>query len=67
MKERENARSASSLMLAQKKSGYDSQATRRALFDSVTALRPEIRPYDWQIDVAESLALVLDATVFSGT
>ena len=54
-------------MLTQKKSGYDSQATRRALFDSVTALHPEIRPYNWQIDVAESLALGLDATVISGT
>ena len=50
-----------------KKTGYDSQATRRILSDSVTALRPEIKPYDWQVNVAEALALGLDATVIAGT
>jgi ATP-dependent helicase YprA (DUF1998 family) len=50
-----------------KKAGYDSQATRRKLCDSVTALCPTIKPYGWQIDVSEALALGLDATVIAGT
>ena len=40
--------------------GYDSQATRHLLSDTVTALCPTIKPYDWQVDVAEALALGLD-------
>lgn len=55
------------MVCASWKPGYDSQATRRILSDSVTALRPEIKPYDWQIDVAEALVLGLDATVIAGT
>ena len=50
-----------------KREGYDLLATRRALSDSVTARYPVITPYDWQIDVAEALALGLDATVIAGT
>ena len=50
-----------------KKTGYDSQVTRHMLSDSVTTLRPEIKPYDWQVDVAEALALDLDATIIAGT
>ena len=50
-----------------KRAGYDSQATRRALAESVTARYPAIQPYDWQIDIAEALALGLDATVIAGT
>ena len=30
-------------------------------------LCPKIKPYNWQIDVAEALALGLDATVVAGT
>ena len=48
-------------------SHYDSQATRHALSNSVTALHPTITPYDWQIDLAETLTLVLDATVIAGS
>jgi superfamily II DNA helicase RecQ len=33
----------------------------------VTALCPTIKPYGWQIDVSEALALGLDATVIAGT
>ena len=66
--EREREHSFSLLSDARtKKSGYDSQATRHSLSDSVTTLRPEIKPYDWQIDVAEALGLGLDATVIAGT
>ena len=50
-----------------KKVGYNSQATRRTLAESVTARCPAINPYDWQIDVAEAVALGLDATVIAGT
>ena len=50
-----------------KRAGYNSQATRHAFSDSVTALCPKIKPYDWQIDVAEALALGLDTTVVAGT
>ena len=50
-----------------KRAGYDSQATRRTLAESVTARYPAIQPYDWQIDIAEALALGLDATVIAGT
>jgi superfamily II DNA/RNA helicase len=50
-----------------KKEGYDSQGTRRTLSSSVTALCPTITPYDWQIDLAEALALGLDATVIADT
>ena len=50
-----------------KKEGYDSQATRHTLSNSVTALCPAITPYDWQIDLAEALTLGLDATVIAGT
>ena len=50
-----------------KRVGYDSQATRNTFCDSVTALCPKITPYDWQTDVAEALALGLDATVVAGT
>ena len=49
------------------KEGYDSRTTRHALSTSVTALCPAITPYEWQIDVAEALALGLDATVIAGT
>lgn len=50
-----------------KKSGYDSAVTRQKLSDSaITTLCPAIKPYDWQIDVAEALALGLDATVVAG-
>ena len=41
------------------------------LFDtlsaSVTARCPAITPYAWQIDLAETLTLGLDATVIAGT
>ena len=50
-----------------KREGYDSQATRRILSDSVTARCPAITPYDWQLDLAEALILGLDATVIAGT
>jgi ATP-dependent helicase YprA (DUF1998 family) len=50
-----------------KKEGYDSLATRRALSDSVTTLCPAITPYEWQVDLAEVLALGLNATVIAGT
>ena len=50
-----------------RKGGYDSQATRRTLSNSVTALCPAIMPYEWQIDLAEALTLGLDATVIAGT
>ena len=50
-----------------KKEGYDSQGTRHMLSSSVTALCPAIKPYDWQIDLAEALTLGLDATVIAGT
>jgi len=50
-----------------KKEGYDSQAIRRTLSDSVTALCPTITPYDWQVDLAEALTLGLDSTVIAGT
>ena len=50
-----------------KKVGYNSQSTRRTLAESVTARCPAINPYDWQIDVAEAVALGLDATVIAGT
>ena len=46
-----------------KRAGYDSQATRRILSDSVTNSCPTITPYDWQLDLAEALILGLDATV----
>jgi ATP-dependent helicase YprA (DUF1998 family) len=50
-----------------RKAGYNSQDTRHALSDSVTAGCPAITPYDWQIDLAEALTLGLDATVIAGT
>ena len=50
-----------------KREGYDSQATRRTLSDSVTKLCTTITPYDWQLDLAEALILGLDATVIAGT
>ena len=50
-----------------KRVGYDSQATRRTLAKSVTARCPAIKPYDWQIDVAEAVVLGLDTTVIAGT
>ena len=50
-----------------KKEGYDSQSTRRTLSSSITARCPTITPYDWQIDLAEALALGLDATFIAGT
>ena len=50
-----------------KKAGYNSQVTWRMLSDSVMALRLEIKPYNWQVDVAEALSLGLDATVIAGT
>ena len=50
-----------------RKGGYDSQATRRTLSNSVTALCPAIMPYERQIDLAEALTLGLDATVIAGT
>ena len=46
---------------------YNSQATRRTLVGSVTARCPAIKPYDWQIDIAEAVALGLDTTVIAGT
>ena len=49
------------------KEGYNSLATRRTLSDAVTALRPAITPYDWQVDLTEALTLGLDATVIAGT
>ena len=49
------------------KEGYDSRATRHTLSASVSAMCPTITPYEWQIDVAEALALGLDATVIAGT
>ena len=64
----EHARELSFTLLSDartKKPGYDSQATRRTLSSSVTALRPEIKLYDWQINVAEDLVLGLDATVIA--
>ena len=48
-----------------KKEGYDSQSTRRTLSSPITARCPTITPYDWQIDLAEALALGLDVTVIS--
>ena len=66
--ERERELSYNLLSVAPAKSdGYDSQATRRTLSDSVTALCPTITPYDWQLDLAEALTLGLDATVIAGT
>jgi len=50
-----------------KKEGYNSQSIRRTLSSSITARCPTITPYDWQIDLAEALALGLDATVIAGT
>jgi ATP-dependent helicase YprA (DUF1998 family) len=50
-----------------KRAGYDSQAIRHALSNSVTVRCPTITPYDWQVDVAEALALGLDATVIART
>jgi len=50
-----------------KREGYDSEATRRTLSDSVTRLCPAITPYDWQLDLAEALILGLDATLIAGT
>ena len=50
-----------------KRVGYNSQATRRTLAKSVTARCPTIKPYDWQIDVAEAVVLGLDTTVIAGT
>ena len=50
-----------------KRVGYNSQATRCTLAESVTARCPAITPYHWQIDVAEAVALGLDATVIAGT
>ena len=50
-----------------KRAGYDSQAIRDVLSNAVTARCLTIVPYDWQIDVAEALALGLDATVIAGT
>ena len=40
-----------------KKEGYDSHAVRHTLSASVTARRPAITPYAWQIDLAEALTL----------
>ena len=37
------------------------------LSSSVTALYPTIKPYNWQIDLAEALTLRLAATVIAGT
>ena len=50
-----------------KRDGYDSQATRCALSDSVARRCPTITPYEWQLDVAEAVILGLDATVIAGT
>ena len=50
-----------------KREGYDSQAIRHTLSDSVTKLCPTITPYDWQLDLAEALILGLDATVIAST
>jgi len=50
-----------------KKEGYNSQSIRRTLSNSITARCPTITPYDRQIDLAEALALGLDATVIAGT
>ena len=50
-----------------KKAGYDSEDTRSTFSDAVAAVCPVIKPYDWQLDVAEALALGLDATVIAGT
>ena len=46
-----------------KKARYNSQATRHTvLSDSVAPLCPAVKPYDWQTDVSEALALGLDVT-----
>ena len=50
-----------------KRVGYNSQATRHTLAESVAARCPAVNPYDWQIDVAEAVALGLNATVIAGT
>ena len=50
-----------------KRASYNSQATQHTFSDSITALCPKIKLYDWQIDIAEALALGLDATVVAGT
>ena len=50
-----------------KKTGYNSEGTRKAFSDAVTAACPTIKPYDWQLDVAEALTLGLDATIIAGT
>ena len=50
-----------------KRVGYDSQATRRTLAESVIARCPVIKSYDWQIDVAEVVVLGLYTTVIAGT
>ena len=49
------------------KEGYNPLATRRTSSDAVTALYPVITLYDWQVDLAEGLALGLDATVIART
>jgi bloom syndrome protein len=66
--ERERERSLKLLSDARmKRAGYDSQATRHTLAQSVAALCPTIKPYDWQLDVAEAVALGLDTTLIAGT
>ncbi|KAJ7820644.1 hypothetical protein B0H14DRAFT_3472172 [Mycena olivaceomarginata] len=51
---------------ARKKNGYDWEATRR---DLTRPPEEEYKkpPYDWQIDVAETILLGLDAVVIAGT
>ena len=50
-----------------KETGYNSQATRRALSALVPAACPTITLHDWQVVPAEALTLGLDATVIAGT
>jgi len=64
---REGALVQAALRRSCKKKGYNSQAIRRTLPDSVTAPCPAITPHDWQVDLAEALTLGLDSTVIAGT
>ncbi|KAF9790831.1 hypothetical protein BJ322DRAFT_982269, partial [Thelephora terrestris] len=49
------------------KGGYDSNATREALTNTVKAAFNQNAPHSFQLDVTEALILSLDSTVIVGT
>ncbi|KAF9560465.1 hypothetical protein CPC08DRAFT_608470, partial [Agrocybe pediades] len=53
---------------AHKKTGFSSEQVRQKMFEELKRRTGGmIKPYDWQLDIAEALLLGLDCSVIAGT